>query len=84
LRHISFLREINELVKGITLNTHLYTKKGTGQEEEESSDAELLPKLADSDVEESNDPSVASVSSSYGRGYQRRPYTANTRNNNNY
>ena len=62
-KHVAFLRQINELVKGITLNTNLYTNKATGDNNSEQT--ELLPKQVDSDPEESSfDPTGKSASAS--------------------
>lgn len=55
VRHVAMLRGLDDLVKGITLNTCLYTNKESGQRSEDS--AELLPKQVESDIEESKDPS---------------------------
>ena len=64
VRHIAALRAFETLVKGITLNTNLYTNKET---EQRSEDSELLPKMADSELdEESKD-----LSSSYDGGPSR-------------
>ena len=53
-RHVTFLRDLDTLVKGITLNTCLYTNKESGQEERSE---EILPKQVESDIEESKDAS---------------------------
>ena len=55
------LREIDTLVKGITLATCLYTNKET---EQRSEDSELLPKIGESDLEEES----KDLSSSYDGG----------------
>ena len=58
VRHVAFLRNIAALVKGITLNTNLYTNK-----EPVNNDAEeLLPKQAFSEDEDESSRDVASVS----------------------
>jgi len=76
---VSFLRDQDSLVKGITLNTCLYTNKESGQEEEVE---EILPKqVEESDIEESKDAS----SDPFGRSasesdfstrqpYKKKPY----------
>ena len=51
-------------MKGITLNTNLYTNKET---EQRSEDSELLPKMVDSEIEEES----KDLSSSYDGGPSR-------------
>ena len=56
VRHVAFLRAMDSLVKGITLNTNLYTNKEQRSDNEET----LLPKQADddSDMEESSSSTI--------------------------
>ena len=69
MRHIVMLRKIESLVKGITLNTCLYTNKET---EQRSEDSELLPKQVDSEIEEeSKELTDYQLSSSYDDGPKR-------------
>ena len=51
MRHVDWLRSITNLVKGITLNTNLYTEKERSDDNDEQ---ELLPKQ-ESDFGESNE-----------------------------
>ena len=60
VRHVALLRNMTTLVKGITLNTNLYTNKARVEDEE----CELLPKQAESEFESSCDPNVKSASAS--------------------
>ena len=53
VRHVAWLRT-QDFVKGITLNANLYTNK-SGSNDGQSENSELLPKQAESDLEESYD-----------------------------
>jgi hypothetical protein len=57
---------MTSLVKGITLNSNLYTN----QKEDDNEDSVILPKQAESDNEESKDPTIQSESdySAHGGG----------------
>ena len=60
---MAFLRAMTHLVKGITLNTNLYTNK----ERAESEGCEILPKVEESEFEQS-------VDSAYGAAPKRQVY----------
>ena len=77
VKHIAFLRQISDLVKGITLNTNLYTNKESGLDDDDD-DSELLPKVGeDSNDEEGNDQSSSSASVRY----RKKAYTSMPRSN---
>ena len=59
MRHVKFLRGLETLVKGITLNSNLYTNKET-YEEEKSDSSELLPRKRS--LSESEDAAMKSDS----------------------
>ena len=74
---MAWLQALTTLVKGITLNTNLYTNKEERSDAE--SDDEMLPKQAISESEDEDEASVGGYideDDSYSNGrYKRKPAT---------
>ena len=71
-RHVDFLRKLDTLVKGITLNSNLYTNKETHEEDKSESSDCMIRKRALSDSEEPNEKSE----SDYGAKREVKPKPA--------